>query len=71
MQYILTQEERDNLVPLVSLDNAKAALEEARKYSNQQTLLAGTIQNQTLIMICVTTAHAQALTKGRIIKRGS
>jgi len=31
MQYILTQEERNNLVPLVSLENAKAALEEARK----------------------------------------
>lgn len=31
MQYILTQEERNNLVPLANLDNAKAALEEARK----------------------------------------
>lgn len=31
MQYILTQEERNNLVPLTSLENAKHALEEARK----------------------------------------
>ena len=31
MQYLLTQEERNNLVPLVDLDKAKLALEEARK----------------------------------------
>lgn len=31
MQYILTQEERNNLVPLAQLDGAMVALEEARK----------------------------------------
>jgi hypothetical protein len=31
MQYILTQEERNNLVPMADLDKAKVALNEARK----------------------------------------